>query len=216
MSLAFATPTAAAAVAWLRQSTFVCRSPPADPTAAPAAPAHRRATLTMRFRRSPRANIEIPASLDLTEPMLTIDGVEYDFAQTKGKVVLVVNVASLDQAASENFSVMTDLQARYSTAVFECIAFPCNWFGQKEPGSDEEVAARIRDDHGGKFTIMSKLANFDLESNPVFEAGIASFPGDIVWNFQGKFLFDKAGRCVARFDLLTTPEYIESRIAELL
>jgi glutathione peroxidase-family protein len=215
---AFATPAAFSAVAQLRQSTFVSRAPPASHvvTAPGAAPARRTTAPSMRFRRRPRANIEVPKSLNLTEPLMTIDGVDYDFASTKGKVILAVNVATMDKAADENFSFLTDLHNQYSDAGFEVIAFPCNWFGQKEPGSDEEIAERVRDGWGSKFTVMSKLANLDLESNPVFEQGIACFPGDIIWNFQGKFLFDKSGRCVARFDLLTTPEYIESRIEKLL
>lgn len=188
----------------------VCGARRARPAAA-APPRRRRQRAreapTCRTRRAPRVRIEIPESLAAAGTMKLLDGKEFDFASTKGKTVLLVNVATQDKAAEEQFAMLNDLYKRYKGAGLMVLAFPSNWFGQYEPGSDEEVAARLKE-HKVKFTCFSKLANFDVEANPAFELGIASFPGDIIWNFEGKFLFDKNGDCVARFDLLSTDEYI--------
>jgi glutathione peroxidase-family protein len=188
------------------------RPPPAAAAAAAAAaPARSRRNRgeqpTCRTRRRPRIQIKVPESLDQAGIMTLLDGSDFDFADTKGKVVLAVNVATLDKAAEEHFETLNDLHKRYHQAGLIIIAFPSNWFGQYEPGSDERVAQRISE-FDVKFPVMSKLANFDVEANPVFELGISAFPGDIIWNFQGKFLFDRSGKPVARFDLLSTDEFI--------
>lgn len=182
--------------------------------ARPAAPAparrrrqRAREAPTCRTRRAPRLQIPVPESLAGAGTMTLLDGKEFDFATTKGKAVLLVNVATEDKAAEEQFAMLNDLYKRYKTAGLMILAFPSNWFGQYEPGSDEEIAARLKE-LKVKFTCFSKLANFDLEANPAFELGIASFPGDVIWNFEGKFLFDTYGDCVARFDLLSTDDYI--------
>lgn len=146
--------------------------------------------------------------------MTLIDGTDFDFAQTKGKAVLLVNVATQDKGAEQQFAALNDIYKRYSPAGLMILAFPCNWFGQYEAGSDEEIASRLKE-LGVNFTVFSKLANFDIESNPAFELGIDAFPGDIIWNFEGKFLFDKRGECVARFDLLSTDDYVGSFCAFL-
>lgn len=147
--------------------------------------------------------------------MRLIDGTEMDFSTLKGKVVMVVNVASQDSAAGVQIAALNELYSRYHKVGFEIVAFPSNWFGQYEPGSDEDVALRL-EEFGVKFIVMSKLANFDIEVNPLFELGRAEFPGEILWNFEGKFLFSKAGKPVARFDLLSTDEFIEGKLAELI
>lgn len=194
----------------LTASGNVCGTRDAPPTAA-APPRRRRQRAreapTCRTRRAPRVRIDLPETLAGAGTMRLLDGKEFDFASTKGKTVLLVNVATEDKAAEEQFAMLNDLYKRYKEAGLLVLAFPSNWFGQYEHGSDEEVAARLKE-LKVKFTCFSKLANFDLESNPAFELGIASFPGDIIWNFEGKFLFDKSGDCVARFDLLSTDDYI--------
>jgi glutathione peroxidase len=178
-----------------------------------AAPVRRRRngreTPMCRTRRKPRVEIDLPESLDKIEPMMLIDGTDFDFAQTKGKAILAVNVATQDQNAEQQFASLHDLHKRYGPAGLLVLAFPSNWFGQYEPGSDEEIVERLKE-FNVKFTVFSKLANFDIEANPVFELGISAFPGDIIWNFEGKFLFDKRGQPIARFDLLATDEYIGS------
>lgn len=147
--------------------------------------------------------------------MLLLDGSEMDFASLKGKVVILVNIASKDSIAGSHLAALNDLYSRYHQVGLEIVAFPSNWFGQYEPGSDEEIAERL-DELGVKFTVMSKLANFDIEVNPLFELGRAEFPGDIIWNFEGKFLFNKQGKPVARFDLLSTDEFIEEKLGECI
>lgn len=165
-----------------------------------------------RIRRCPRVEIEIPKSLHAIEPLAMIDHSMLDMSSLKGKVVLALNIASEDVAAESNMLGLNDLYNKYHQSGFEIIAFPSNWFGQKEPGSDEVVAERLKEMFNPKFIIMSKLLNFDVEANPVFELGRHSYPGEVVWNFYGKFLFDKSGKPVGRFDLLTPYEFIDEQI----
>lgn len=169
-----------------------------------------------RIRRRPRIIIKIPPSLHDIEPMMKIDHTKLDMSTLKDKVVLAVNIASEDEAAEVNMNGLNDLYQKYCKAGFEIIAFPSNWFGQKEPGSDEAVAERLKDRFDPKYIIMSKLGNFDVEANPVFELGRDRFPGEVVWNFFGKFLFDGSGQPVARFDLLTPYEVVDEKIQEYL
>jgi glutathione peroxidase-family protein len=201
---------------WIVGTDSVCsRRPPGTPTRPSTTRCSRRCTPMARIRRRPRLDVEIPDALYLADPMRRMDGTEYDFAKTKGKVVWVLNVASLDVAAEAKFAMLVDIYSRYRQAGLEIIAFPSNWYGQKEPGSDEEVAERINA-LGVKFVVMSKHANFDIELNPVFELGIKRFPGEILWNFHGSFLFDRNGIPSARFDLLSTAEYIENKLGDLI
>lgn len=186
---------------------------PLTPSAAPArtavAPsrAPRRSAPSMRTRRKPRLQIELPENLAGSGVVRALDGSDFDFASTAGQVVLAVNIASQDPAAEEHIAVLKDLHARYGGAGLMIIAVPSNWFGQYEPGPDEEVAERLAE-AGIQFLCLSKLANFDIEVMPMFELGVKAFPADILWNFEGRFLFDKKGKPVARFDLLTTSDYV--------
>lgn len=139
----------------------------------------------------------------------------FDFSNTEDKVVFVCNTATMDSQAEYHLAMLTELHERYRTSGLMVIAYPSNWFAQKEPGTDEEIAERMAK-WNPQYTIMSKGANFDIEENEVLELGRAHFPGEIIWNFHGKYLFGRDGLPKARFDLLTTMDDIEVSIQENL
>ena len=149
---------------------------------------------------------KIPANLFEAEPLPDIDFVPYDFAQLKDKVVYVVNVASEDDFTDSNYKMMANLLEKYHDRGLEILAFPNNWFGQKETRSFAEIKEFVASKYSDKIKVMMKS---DVEWNQIFALGQKYYPGEIVWNFHGKFLFNRNGLPVGRFDLLSTAEYIE-------
>lgn len=166
-----------------------------------------------RERSGPPPDPFVPDALHLTPTMKDIDRNPFDFGQLEGKVVYAVNVASHDEYTDSNYKMMAGMYEEFRESGFEILAFPSNWFGQKETGSNEEIKEFVRSEYNTDIIIMDK---FDYEENPVFALGQKHFPGEIYWNFHGKFLFSRSGIPIARFDLLTTAEHIMGKIQEAL
>ncbi len=169
------------------------------------------------------------------------DGTEMDFSQYKGKVLLVVNTAS-KCGFTPQYDGLEALYKKYASEGFYVIGFPCDQFGHQEPGSNEEIEEFCRLNFGVTFPLMAKsdvngenaneifkwlysekpFAGFGESETGQFMSGMlsrndpdyASNP-DIKWNFT-KFLIDRKGRVVARFEPVVTPEEIESEIEALL
>lgn len=174
--------------------------------------AHRseRVVPSARVRRGPKPNPEIPESLYEAKPLPDVDLQPFDFSTLKDRVVMVVNVASSDQFTEANYKGFVDLLDKYHAQGFEIVVFPCNWFGQYEWKSHEEIKAFVHETYSDKIKVMAKT---NVEWNPVFALAQKYFPGEILWNFHGKFLFGRKGLPVARFDLLTTHEFIDSQVS---
>lgn len=180
-----------------------------------------------RPRRSDRARISPVArvhrgepqhpvlydSLHIVPPMNDIDKQPFDFSQLKGKVVFAVNVASQDEFTHDNYTMMQSLLAEFKDSGFAILAFPSNWFGQKETWPNNRIKTYVEEGYSSDITLMDK---FDYEMNPVFAIAQEKFPGEIQWNFHGKFLFDRNGLPIARFDLLTSQDDIASSIRDAL
>ncbi len=186
-----------------------------SPAVGPAVPTKKRVrkTFVAQVRRGEVQSPPIPESLFLAEPMKDIDRNRFTFDQLQGKVVYAVNVASDDGYADANYALMAKLHEQFHDAGFEILAFPSNWFGQKETKSNEEIKAFVQEKYGSGIILMDKS---DYEENPVFALGKKKFPGKIYWNFHGKFLFGKDGQPFDRFDLLTTDEHIVARVQAAL
>lgn len=163
-----------------------------------------------RSRRGPKPTPVIPDTLYDTKPQPDIDYQPFDFGILRDKVVLVVNVASADQFTESNYQMFAELLETYHAGGFEILAYPSNWYGQYETGSQEEIKKFVHSKYSDKIRLMAKS---DLEWNSVFALGQKYFPGEVIWNFHGKFLFGRKGLPVARFDLLSTRETIESQIS---
>ena len=169
------------------------------------------------------------------------DGSEENFADYKGKVLLVVNTAS-KCGFTPQYDGLEALYQKYKDQGFVIIGFPCDQFGHQEPGTNEEIAEFCRLNYGVTFPLMDKVDVNGDNAHPVFKwlysekpfAGFgdgvtarvmdgmlsrmdpdyASNP-DIKWNFT-KFLIDRKGRVIARFEPTVTPEQLENDIAQLL
>uniref|UniRef100_A0A7S3A3K1 Glutathione peroxidase n=1 Tax=Rhodosorus marinus TaxID=101924 RepID=A0A7S3A3K1_9RHOD len=156
--------------------------------------------------------IPIPENLhDVT--MFDIDMQNLDFSSFKGKVVFAINVASKDTKSEKFYRLLVDLHDRYHAKGLEIVAFPCNSFDQRELAGNEEVKKYVQEKYGVEFTMMAKSF---LDYNPVFCLGHQSFPGEIVWNFYGMFIFDREGNPADRIPSDAPEELIELKIQEVL
>ena len=118
----------------------------------------------------------------------------------RGKVVLVVNVAS-KCGFTYQYEGLEKLYAKYHDKGFEVLGFPCNQFGGQEPGTDTEIKNFCATTYQVKFPIFSKIEVNGANQSPIY-AWLKSQPqgggNNIEWNFT-KFLLDKKGVVVGRF-----------------
>ncbi|HEY8518302.1 MAG TPA: glutathione peroxidase [Candidatus Binatia bacterium] len=140
--------------------------------------------------------------------MKTIDGEQRSLADFRGKALLVVNVAS-KCGLTPQYEDLQKLHERYASRGFAVLGFPCNQFAGQEPGTDAEVKQFCSLEYGVTFPMFSKIdVNGDARA-PLYawlteqEVGPEA-AGDIKWNFT-KFVVDKQGNVVARFDPTSKP-----------
>ena len=168
-------------------------------------------------------------------------GAEVDFSTYKGKVLLIANTAS-QCGFTPQYDALEALWQKYQADGLVVIGFPCDQFGHQEPGSDAEIAEFCRLNHGVTFPLMAKTDVNGEQAHPIFRwlYGEKPFQGfgdsdtarfmdnmlakadpdyaanpDIKWNFT-KFLIDRNGKVVARFEPTVTPEEMEKDILALL
>ncbi len=169
-------------------------------------------------------------------------GEEVDFANFKGKVLLIVNPAS-KCGFTPQYDGLEALYEKYKDRGLVVVGFPCDQFGHQEPGSDEEIAEFCRLNHGVTFPLMSKIEVNGENAHPIYvwlksQAGFAGFNPehrlgqlmdqmlseqdpdyaknpDIKWNFT-KFLISRDGTKVVRFEPTAEPEEMEAAIEEML
>ena len=114
-----------------------------------------------------------------------------------GKVLLIVNVAS-QCGNTPQYSGLQQLQNKYQDKGFAVLGFPCNDFGNQEPGSVEEVKKFCSSKFGANFEIFNKVHAKGDTTEPYTTLNKAEPGGDVTWNFE-KFLIDKQGNVMARF-----------------
>ncbi|HTL62517.1 MAG TPA: glutathione peroxidase [Nitrospira sp.] len=134
-----------------------------------------------------------------------IDGKPVNLGTYKGKVLLVVNTASL----CGNTPQYTDLERiyeQYHGQGFEVLAFPANNFGQQEPGTNAEIKGFCLTKYSVSFPLFSKISVKGSDKHPLYQylTEQSPFPGEVEWNFQ-KYLVDRSGQIVARFHHRTKP-----------
>ena len=142
----------------------------------------------------------------LSGEMKRIDGTPVDLAGYKGKVVLVVNVASRC-GATPQYQGLQKLYDTYKDKGFVVLGFPANDFGAQEPGSDAEIASFCTKDYGVTFPMFSKITVKGAGKAPLYKTltETANPQGEVGWNFE-KFLIGKDGTVVARFKTAVRPE----------
>lgn len=148
-----------------------------------------------------------------------IDGKDVALSKFKGKALLIVNFASKCGLTSSNYSELTHIYEKYKTQGFEILAFPCNQFGGQEPGSNPEIKQFACTRYKAEFPIFDKVDVNGPSTAPVYQflkSSAGGFLGDLIkWNFE-KFLVDKNGKVVERYQPTTSPFQIEKDIQKLL
>ncbi|XP_074303963.1 putative phospholipid hydroperoxide glutathione peroxidase [Silene latifolia] len=146
-------------------------------------------------------------------------GNEVDLSIYKGKVLLIVNVASQCGLTNSNYPELTKLYETYKDQGFEILAFPCNQFGNQEPGDNEQIVEFACTRFKAEFPIFDKVEVNGGNAAPIYKFLTSSkgglFGDGIKWNFT-KFLVDKDGNVVDRYAPTTSPSSIEKDIKKLL
>ena len=143
-----------------------------------------------------------------------IDGSEVDLSSYKGKVILIVNVASAC-GFTPQYEGLQDLFERYKDKGLEILAFPCNQFGSQEPGSNDQIKTFCEDKYNISFKLFDKVDVIGEHASPLFNYLNKVAGRDIKWNFT-KFLFDQNGNFVKGYGSMKTPKMIEENIIELV
>jgi glutathione peroxidase len=136
----------------------------------------------------------------------TIEGKDFNLAQYRGKMVLVVNTAS-KCGFTPQYADLQKLADTYKDKLV-VVGFPANNFGQQEPGANADIETFCKQRYGVTFPLSEKVSVKGDDICPLFkyltEAPNPDFTGEIKWNFE-KFLIDKDGNLVHRFRSQTTP-----------
>jgi glutathione peroxidase len=149
----------------------------------------------------------------------TIDGTRTDLSAYKGKVLLIVNVAS-KCGFTDQYEALETLYVKFAHRGFVVLGFPCNQFGSQEPGNEEQIKEFCRLNYGVTFPMFSKIEVNGGSTHPLYEFLKKKRPGilgsgSIKWNFT-KFLIDRNGYVVERFAPKKKPDELENNIEVLL
>jgi len=145
-------------------------------------------------------------SSPLTGEVKKIDGTAVDLAKYKGKVVLVVNVASRC-GYTPQYTGLQKLYDTYKDKGLVVLGFPANEFGGQEPGSDTDIAKFCSSKYGVTFDMFSKVVVKGPNKSPLYKSltETATPPGEVSWNFE-KFLIGRDGAIVGRYKSAVAPE----------
>ena len=148
--------------------------------------------------------------------VLNQKGEEISLEQYKGKVLLIVNTAT-GCGFTPQYKGLEELYEKYHEQGFEILDFPCNQFFRQAPGTDEEINSFCILRYNTQFLRFKKIEVNGNNASPLFKY-LCTQDGKykrVKWNFT-KFLVDKEGNLIARFEPATKPEKIENDIIEAL
>jgi glutathione peroxidase len=145
-------------------------------------------------------------------------GEQRHLADYRGKVLLIVNVASKCGFASQ-YEGLQILYEQFRPRGFEVLAFPCDQFGQQEPGANAEIARFCAQTFGVTFPLFAKIRVNSDNTHPLYawlkQQRTGFLGSSIKWNFT-KFLIDRAGIVRSRFAPMTRPQTLSRHVADLL
>lgn len=138
--------------------------------------------------------------LDFT--VRSIDGTDVPLSSYRGKVLLLVNVAS-QCGYTPQYKDLEALFRRYRDQGFMVLGFPANNFGEQEPGTDEEIREFCTATYGVTFDMFSKISVKGDDQHPLYrfittQGGDSTVTGEVKWNFQ-KYLVGRDGRVLGRY-----------------
>jgi glutathione peroxidase len=148
-----------------------------------------------------------------------LDGRVVSLDQYNGRVLLIVNTAS-QCGFTPQYEGLEQLHLKYKERGFQVLGFPCNQFGAQEPGTAEEIGAFCGTHYNVTFPIFAKIEVNGPNAHPLYRFLKDRKPGifgtqNIKWNFT-KFLIDRDGNVVRRYEPSVTPEEIQADLDEYL
>jgi glutathione peroxidase len=149
----------------------------------------------------------------------SLEGAEVPLSGYRGKVMLIVNVASRC-GFTPQYEGLEALHRQFKDRGFEVLGFPCNQFGAQEPGDAEEIRSFCSTTYDVSFPLFAKIDVNGPGAHPLYVELKAQKPGllgsqGIKWNFT-KFLVDRQGRAVRRFGPQVKPHDLKGAIERLL
>jgi glutathione peroxidase len=160
--------------------------------------------------KAPAATAAAATTTPLNVEMKTIAGKEVNLAEKyKGKVVLLVNVAS-KCGNTPQYAQLQALHEKYGEQGLAIVGVPCNQFRSQEPGTEADILAFCTETYGVKFDLMSKVEVNGANAHELYKFLTSKeknpkFAGDVPWNFE-KFLFSRDGQVAGRFNHRTKPD----------
>jgi glutathione peroxidase len=149
---------------------------------------------------------------------ISLQGKEISMDTYRGKVILVVNTAS-KCGFTPQLEGIEALYEKYNDKGLVILGFPCNQFGNQEPGTEKDIAEGCVINYGVTFQMFSKIEVNGENTHPIYKYlkdSLGGFFGkNIKWNFT-KFLIDSEGKPVKRFAPATKPEKLEKDIEKAL
>ncbi len=147
------------------------------------------------------------SALDFT--MKSIDGKDIPLSKYKGKVVMIVNVAS-KCGLTPQYEQLEALHEKYSGKGLAILGFPANNFKSQEPGTNEEIKTFCSAKYNVKFDLFAKISVLGEDKAPLYQYLTSTerndtYGGEIQWNFT-KFLLNRKGEVMARFEPKTKPD----------
>lgn len=133
-----------------------------------------------------------------------IDGKPVPLAEYKGKVVLIVNVAS-KCGFTPQYTGLEALYEKYKDQGFVIVGVPANNFGAQEPGTNDEIKTFCTRKYNVSFPMMSKVSVKGDDITPLYKYLTTTKGGDVKWNFT-KFLIGKDGQIAERFESAVKPD----------
>ncbi|XP_004476570.1 glutathione peroxidase 7 isoform X2 [Dasypus novemcinctus] len=133
----------------------------------------------------------------------------------RGSVSLVVNVASECGFTDQHYRALQQLQRDLGPNHFNVLAFPCNQFGQQEPGSNKEIETFVRRTYSVSFPMFSKVAVTGSGAHPAFKYLIQTSGKEPTWNFW-KYLVAPDGKVAGAWDATVSVEEIRPQVTALV
>lgn len=148
-----------------------------------------------------------------------INGTSIALENFKGQVLLIVNTASRCGFTPQYLG-LESLYQTYKNQGFAVLGFPCNQFGQQEPGNSQEIAGFCDLNYGVSFPLFEKIDVNGKHAHPLFQYLKSEAPGvlgtkAIKWNFT-KFLVGRDGKVIKRYPSMTSPTSIRKDIEHFL
>jgi glutathione peroxidase len=136
----------------------------------------------------------------------TINGEEKQLSEYGGNVLLIVNLASYC-GYTPQYKGLEQLNLKYHKSGLRVLGFPCNDYGQQEPGTNEQIKNFCSRNYSVSFDIFEKVHAKGSQQHPLYKFVTSSVEprGDVSWNFE-KFLVNKKGGVIARFRSSVSPE----------